>query len=206
MKTLGERLKFARVSAGISQEKLAKILGISQGTIGHIENGVTKHTKYIVDLAQAVGVKPDWLATGVGEPRDDAATAIRTRTVKLVRISNLSRNGESLATSVVSPFLSIPEKDDFCLQVEGDSMESERGMPSFPDGSFILVRASAPPAPGKFVVAELGKSGKHIFRQLSSDGIDYYLKPLNRSYPVVKIDNLDCIVGTGIEWWAGGSI
>lgn len=62
--TLGERVKTTRISKKLSQSDLAKKIGISQGTIAHIENGRNKDTKHIFSIAKALNVSVEWLYYG----------------------------------------------------------------------------------------------------------------------------------------------
>ncbi|MFN8531848.1 MAG: helix-turn-helix transcriptional regulator, partial [Anaerolineae bacterium] len=57
-KKLGERVRRARMDAGITQGQLAKTLGVSQGVISNVENGVS--TLDVPDL-------PTW-AAALGKP------------------------------------------------------------------------------------------------------------------------------------------
>ena len=68
MKTLAERLVWAREQKGLTQGELAKLSGVSQGTIGNLEAGIRQTARKIVDIAAAAGVDPIWLANGRGEP------------------------------------------------------------------------------------------------------------------------------------------
>lgn len=67
METLAERIKYARERQGLSQQDIAKKAGISQPTYFKIENGLTLKPRNILDLAKALNVSVDWLATGQGE-------------------------------------------------------------------------------------------------------------------------------------------
>ena len=66
MSTLGERLKQAREHRGLTQQEVAESAGMSQPTYFKIESGKTKRTTYLNDLARALAVSADWLATGQG--------------------------------------------------------------------------------------------------------------------------------------------
>lgn len=69
--TLGERLKAARQFAKIAtQDDLAKKSGVSQQTISKIESNKTDSSAFIVQLAIACGVRPEWLAMEQGEMTD----------------------------------------------------------------------------------------------------------------------------------------
>jgi phage repressor protein C with HTH and peptisase S24 domain len=68
MDTLAKRLTWARERKGLTQEALAKLSGVSQGTIGNLESGIRQTARKIVDIATAAGVDPIWLANGKGSP------------------------------------------------------------------------------------------------------------------------------------------
>ena len=62
---VGIRLKAARKQQGLTQAELSRISGVKQGTISAIETEVLKKSTFIVALADAMGVDPIWLNTGV---------------------------------------------------------------------------------------------------------------------------------------------
>ncbi|WP_410843820.1 helix-turn-helix domain-containing protein [Paraburkholderia sp.] len=76
--TLGERLKAARKHAKLTQEALAKRVGMSQPTLSDLENGNSLGTSFVVALARATGVQAAWLAEERGpmfDPDDAQPTA-----------------------------------------------------------------------------------------------------------------------------------
>ena len=81
MNTLSERLKQARLDAGLSQAELAKQLGAGQSTIASIENGRNQSSGRLVDIAQVLGVNAAWLASGHGPRQAAAAPAGADRAV-----------------------------------------------------------------------------------------------------------------------------
>lgn len=62
--TLAGRLQFARERRGLSQAQLAELAKVSQVTIAHIESGRNQSSKKLFDLAAALRVPAEWLATG----------------------------------------------------------------------------------------------------------------------------------------------
>lgn len=66
MKTLRDRLIYARELRGWSQGELAARAKCSQGTIGNIESGERKTLRNLVEVARALNVSPDWLYDGKG--------------------------------------------------------------------------------------------------------------------------------------------
>jgi transcriptional regulator with XRE-family HTH domain len=69
---LGERIALARKHAKLTQPALAEKLNglMTQQNISLLERGATKGTEYIVQIAMACGVRPEWLATEQGEMTD----------------------------------------------------------------------------------------------------------------------------------------
>ncbi|WP_247870604.1 helix-turn-helix transcriptional regulator [Azospirillum sp. TSO5] len=61
MDTLADRVRAARLEAGLSQAELADRIGKKQQTIGKIESGLTLNPKFIVEIADALNVSPNWL-------------------------------------------------------------------------------------------------------------------------------------------------
>ncbi|MBC3906232.1 XRE family transcriptional regulator [Undibacterium umbellatum] len=66
MKTLASRLLQARTKKGLSQEQLARLVGVSQSTIGNLEAGIRLTSRNITAIAEALDVDPRWLADGKG--------------------------------------------------------------------------------------------------------------------------------------------
>lgn len=69
MKTLQERLIYAREQKQMSQAALGKAIGKTQSTIAALETGRNKGTTHIAKLAEILNVSAIWLETGEGEMR-----------------------------------------------------------------------------------------------------------------------------------------
>ncbi|MGM1190502.1 S24 family peptidase [Serratia liquefaciens] len=65
--TLAERLKLARKEKGLTQKALGELIGVSQAAIQKIEVAKAKETTKLLDLSKALGVRPEWLASGLGD-------------------------------------------------------------------------------------------------------------------------------------------
>lgn len=61
-KELGQRIKSARLAAGLTQEQLAEIINLSSGHCAHVERGTTKISlPSLVKIANALNTTPDRL-------------------------------------------------------------------------------------------------------------------------------------------------
>lgn len=76
MNTFAERLRGARLEAGLSQAALATKAGVSQGTIGNIESGARQRPRELLAIAAACGVRAEWLETGVGPKHPTAVPLV----------------------------------------------------------------------------------------------------------------------------------
>lgn len=93
MKTLAERVKYARELKDLSQHEIAEKAGISQPTYFKIENGLTQKPRNILDIAQALNVNPQWLATGQGEMNANVANV----SIANIGLQNINPNFEPVS-------------------------------------------------------------------------------------------------------------
>lgn len=99
MNTLGTRIRSARKEAGLTQVELARKVHITQPTLSDLENGHTDSTSSLVELAMALGVRPEWLATGKGDRKiQDEGLGENTR--KEVPNTDLSETIPSIITQL----------------------------------------------------------------------------------------------------------
>lgn len=67
--TFADRLNLAMQEAGLSQGALAKASGLAQPTIWRLANGKGSGSSKVIDIALALNVSPEWLASGKGQMR-----------------------------------------------------------------------------------------------------------------------------------------
>ena len=65
LKTVAERLRWARLERGYSQGDLAKIACVTRDVIAQTEAGRTTMPRQIKEIADALEVSAEWLAFGV---------------------------------------------------------------------------------------------------------------------------------------------
>lgn len=206
METLKDRLRAARLKAGLSQERLAQLSGCSQGTIGQLENGTSSATKFLVSIARALGVSPSYLETGKEAMRSNVSETGVYGAVPLISwvqagmwadiVDNyMPGSGEELRAA----YTSKPGRQAFALRVEGDSMVSHNHT-SFPEGTILIIDPARAPTAGDYVIAKDTDTQKATFKRLMQDGGRWYLKPLNPAYPILPIDDPAIrVIGVVIE-------
>ncbi|WP_273393513.1 XRE family transcriptional regulator [Actinobacillus porcinus] len=64
MDTLADRIQSSMLSRGLTQQKLAELVGITQQSVNKIVMGETLNPKKIVEIANALDVDVQWLKTG----------------------------------------------------------------------------------------------------------------------------------------------
>jgi SOS-response transcriptional repressor LexA len=204
MTTYGQRLSEALETANKGRKDLAAAIGISVQAVGDVIRGKTVAftAENNAKAAKFLMVSPGWLAGVEGEkalPKVQPATSDtepgpRVRgAVPLLSsvqagmytefVDNL-RTGEGDYEKVPT---TVPvNRYTFALRVSGDSME-----PEFREGMLLVVEPELDPQPGDYVIAKNG-SEETTFKQLTKDGPDWYLKPLNSRYPIKPLG--DCSI------------
>ncbi|RDE73058.1 helix-turn-helix transcriptional regulator [Haemophilus sputorum] len=70
METLAQRLKFVMDEKSVSQNALARMIGVTQPSIKKVLDGNTLNPKNIIEIANALNVDAEWLKTGNGKAPD----------------------------------------------------------------------------------------------------------------------------------------
>lgn len=217
MTDFGRRIKAARKHAKLTQVKLAKLIGISQGSLSEMESEGMSST-YTVQIARACGVDAGWLATGDGamlvDSQNVTAVTIRAKVplISWVQAGEFQGVEDVFYAGEADEFIDVHEAsvsgNAFSLRVEGDSMRSPHlGETSFPPGTIIIVDPNRGAHAGDFVIAKDVSTQKATFKQLAHDGGRWFLKPLNPSYPTIEIDDPNLrIIGKVVEFSIRGKL
>ncbi|WP_244878674.1 LexA family protein [Laribacter hongkongensis] len=207
METYAERLAWAMDRAAIGQNELARLVGIKQQSIQYLRNpkNAAGGSRYNAKIALALGVSPEWLEAGIGEPIADQARhkpgeACTSMPVNIepapgirclvpliswVQAGNWSEVIDSLAPGDAEDWLPCMRHvgpHAFALRVRGVSME-----PKYQDGDIIFVDPDAPAEHGRNVVVRLEDDNEATFKQLVVEGEHKFLKPLNPDWPGPKL-------------------
>ena len=183
------------IKAGFTRTQIAKAAGKSQGAVTQWISGDAKELKSdsAAGIQALTGFSAVWLATGKG-PRMAADISNVSAGPKMggsvpllssVQAGNFKEYVDNYHLgdgSIEQVPTSVPvNRYTFAVRVMGDSMEEQ-----FKEGMVLIVEPELDPLPGDFVIARNG-SDETTFKQLTRDGPDWYLKPLNPRYPIKKI-------------------
>lgn len=221
METINDRISARRRAQKMSQDELAKRIGITRVSISKWESGLNQPKgRYLNDLAEALGVTVDWLLTGSGDTPElaeeqpipgyhnvEPAVMLPGKRIPIlsyVQAGNWREMCEQATTfdgnvEYVTASVDIGSCG-FGLWLRGDSM-----LPQFKEGDLIIVDPDEAPQPGDYVVAKNG-SNEATFKKYRPRGIDengqevFELVPLNDDYPTMHSDRQHIqIIGVMVE-------
>lgn len=142
MKTIGEKIKEARIKKGLSQTELAEQLGYkSRSSINKIEvAGRDIPRSQIVKIAKILDVTPAYLM-GWEDDKPNAAPLAENKIYQIPVFSSVSAGFGTYACSDIVTYMPLfieheaDVPDMLCIKVTGDSM-----YPKIEDGDIIIVR------------------------------------------------------------------
>lgn len=171
------KIKIARLNAGLSQKEIAISLKVSSPTVSDWENGKKFPSgKNLVNLAQMLGTTTDYLL-GNTESESPASK-------KGVKIPVLGKVAAGIPIEAITDILDYEEIDPtiartgefFGLRIEGRSME-----PRMQDGDVVIVRMQETADTGDTVVVLVNGNSATVKKiKYGPDGIT--LLPTNPSY------------------------
>ncbi|MFZ5616208.1 MAG: helix-turn-helix domain-containing protein [Pseudomonadota bacterium] len=156
--SIGERIKTARKSAGVSQVDLAKKVGVTQPAVANWESGVHDPRRLMLaKIAEALQVSPDWLASGARSPveadKHPAAAYIRrpiqhTPVISFADAARLLDDPEADPHGVAEDYIPVTSGAEklFALFVDDEAVDL-----AFPKDTLVVIDyADRKPVDGVF--------------------------------------------------------
>ena len=214
MKTeMNERIKARRTQLNMTQQSLAKMLGVSRVSVTKWETGVTKPDgENLHMLAKSLDVSPEWLLFGGNEPLStELVSARKTIAVKQIPVISAVQAGDwtsTYASATIDDVLrwvnttARVSESAYGLDVKGDSMTNPNGAPTIPEGSTVIVETqfgSIEDLYGKIVVAILDGTSDATIKKLVWDAPYTYLIPLNPNFKPIVVNGNCRIIGRVIQ-------
>ncbi len=192
---IGARIRQARINKGMSQTRLAQLLGIPPQNVSDWERGVvTPSSKNLRRLAEVLEVSLDWLITGKGSPEP-----LKGEPVSFIPVYATVPGGPPNDQGDVGiiGYVPVPPeyvgRDIYGLRVNGDSMA-----PTIEPGDRVLVARDVIPENGDVVVARV--RGEPTLKRLKVEGNRIILYADNSKYgPIVAEPEEVEILGVVIE-------
>ncbi|AWX15584.1 phage repressor [Mergibacter septicus] len=197
MPNLSTRLQKLLLKKNVSQSWLAQKVNVSQQSIQKILTGETRNPKYILEIAAALDVDPNWLKTGEGDIPNfansyETQAEIQDKAIKidLLDISASAGNGTFVSSDVIEVVSSIEYTQDFftktfhkkeaqnikLINVKGDSMS-----PTLECGDLIFVDISIQKYDGDGIY--IFSYGETLFvKRLQMAGDKLFVLSDNKSY------------------------
>lgn len=185
METMGERIKRLRQLKGITQEDLAKIVGLQRGAIAKYEIGIVENMKQttIKKMADYFGVKPSYLMC-----LEDKTDELGNPVVEVPILGTVKAGYDYLAQENWIGTTDISKKlaetgEFFALKIHGDSMA-----PIFIENDTVIVRKQDDFESGNIVVALINGDEATIKKAKKSEN-SILLQPLNTNYEPLIFTN-----------------
>jgi SOS-response transcriptional repressor LexA len=182
--TIHRLIREGRLKLKMTEQQFADALGVTRSSVQQWERegGTAPARNKQARVAHLLGLSVAQLMSG--DPNTAAGPVIRGAVPLLtdVQAGAFKMYVDNLAEGDADQELvptSVPvNRHTFALRVMGDSME-----PEFREGMVIIVEPDMEPQPGDYVIARNGAE-ETTFKQLTKDGGDWYLKPLNPRWPI----------------------
>lgn len=147
---IGKRIESARTDLKLTQEELAKKLGLNKSTIQRYETGKVMKIKIpVIDaMAKALNVNPAWLSDKsdnrepyLSEQIESNAEALPQNAIRMIPVfETVSAGFGTYASGEIVDYMPLFIENDYeaaetlCIKVKGDSM-----YPKIEDGDIIQV-------------------------------------------------------------------
>lgn len=198
----------------MTQEKLAEMVGVTPGGMGHWLNKRREPSiEQIAAILKVLNLEETVLhsdgSLGYLDETIENVSKIDIQPQFQKNFPLLSAVQAGQWTEACEPY-SLDEIDEwyeatvrtseqcFWLRVQGDSMTSASGV-SIPEWTLVLVDTNREHENGSLVVAKLTDVNEATFKKFVSDGGQHYLKPLNDKYQMIPINGNCKIIGVVVE-------
>ena len=124
----GERLKLARLCAGLTQGELAGAVGLRRASIAYLETGDAGGSEYTAQFAHVCGVRAMWLAVehgGMSEDRRDDLHCPECRGVREIRHPYSAVERIPCPICAGSPLQPLPAQDLVVPKATADALRSD---------------------------------------------------------------------------------
>lgn len=182
MAGIGARVKRVRIERNLKLKDLARLTGLKYQTLQDLESGESKSSRYLLTIAKALLVDPNWLQTGEGSEQlkinaqmmrtpetvklDDAPRDIPVSNVKsenLLKVVGMAEggpgewcifNGDEVVQYITRPDNLAGVPNAYAVFIRGTSM-----VPRYEPGEIVHIHPGKPVQPGSYVLVQRRNPG-----------------------------------------------
>lgn len=180
--TVGDRIRIARERSSLSQEALAKKMGLKdRSSISKIEKSGNNVTLYQIEkICEALGCSIEYI---MGFNDNDSCI---DQIVRIPILGRVAAGKPILATEYIEGYEEIPKKmastgEYFALRIRGDSMS-----PKIEDGDIVIVRQADSADDGKIVIALVESNESAVCKRLKVYQDSLVLWSINPEYAPIS--------------------
>lgn len=193
MKTIGQRIRFAREAAGLNQSELSRLIRVTSQAVNLWEHDKKQPGRdSLMKVAQATNAPIHWLMFGGVLPEQEANgkfidAGSRGRFIPMLT-AKAAISGHLAAPGVAHYPVHFPcGPNAYFVTLEDDS-----NAPDFPSGTRWAVDPDQTPIPGDMVLAAIGEPSLPAFGEFrleaSPNGNTTIIVPLNGKWPHIRSD------------------
>jgi SOS-response transcriptional repressor LexA len=193
---LSTRLSHAIRVLNISQSELARRIGIKPQAIQYLCTSNATRSKFVFDIADALGINVDWLLAGQGKmlegtiPTEDITT--KAPLIEWSQITDWLEGGDQ----TIKPISYINTQLDFNKKCYALKIMDCSMAPRFEIGTLLIIDPESTPRENDFVIVATKFSENPIIRQLIKKNESLTLMPSNTTlYKEIPLNQDDKILG-----------
>jgi len=199
-KTLGERIRKARLAAALTQESLASMVGTTEISINRYEMGHrVPNAELINRLAVPLKCSMKWLITGNGAMQDTSeGTEGFSALIPIpVFLEKIPAGFPKYLSNDITEYICMPDAPagSFAIRVSGDSMN-----PTIKSGDYVIFVRVDQVSHNDVVIVRDEWGEVMIKRYREKDGDAFFVSD-NPEYPIIKAKDGHTLVGKVIAAW-----
>lgn len=186
---------------GVSQAALARIVNIKPAALQYLLSSNAQVSRFTFELAQALNVRPEWLAVGSGPMTIEEDPLYRAITkYKLIPVLNIEDAAQWKEFNKIARHVDyIMIKKDCGENIFAFKIPDATMKPILNKGNIVIVDADKTPTNGDLVVGMIASQNEVMFRKLSL-GHEAQFLPYNLElYKPITMTKEDTILGVAIE-------